>query len=201
MGENNTETTAEPTADGIWGVTLENFRQSVASAEPVPAGVSVAAVSAALGVSLLRKVLEIVAKRKRFQGDRGELAALLEAARTESEYLARCADEDIAAYRAYIAARRTGDAGATPAVKTPLRGARSALAGLDLCAAAAGIVDGAVAADLGTAAILLAGAVRAMALSAGVNLRESPDHAAILECKELEVRALRQLDSVLRRVA
>src|SRR5437762_9242289 len=137
MGENKTGTTA----DGIWGTTLESFRESVASAVPVPAGVSVAAVSAALGVSLLRKVLEIVAKRKNFQGDRGELSALLEAARTESERLARCADEDIAAYRAYITARRlkTADAVGASVIETSVRGARSALAGLDLCAAAAGM--------------------------------------------------------------
>jgi methenyltetrahydrofolate cyclohydrolase len=192
--------------NGIWKATLESFRDSVASAEPAPAGVSVSAVSATLGVSLLQMVLEIVAKRKSFAGDRGELSSLRQAAKNEADRLARCADEDIAAYRAYIAARRlkTGDAEAARSLRavleTPLQAARSALSGLDLCAAAAGMVNGAVAADLGTAAILLAGAVRALLLSVDVNLRQLPDREVMVECREIEARALRQLDSVLRQV-
>ena len=171
----------------------------------MPAGVSVAAVSATLGVSLLQKVLEIVAKRKSFAGDPGELSSVRQAAKNEAERLARCADEDIAAYRAYLAARRlkTGDAEASSlraVIETPLQAARSALSGLDLCAAAAGMVKGAVAADLGTAAILLAGAVRALLLSVDVNLRQLPDREVMVECREIEAQTLRQLDSVLRQV-
>ena len=171
----------------------------------MPAGVSAAAVSGTLGLSLLQKVLRIVGKRKSFAGDRGELAALLEAAGVESQRLARCADEDIAAYRGYMAARKLNPegagAGAAAVVETPLRAARSALKGLDLCAAAAEMVDGAVAADLVTAAILLSGSVRAMAQSAGMNLRESADQTARLSCEEIEAAALRQLDLVVRRLA
>jgi formiminotetrahydrofolate cyclodeaminase len=199
-------TMAGTTANGIWGSTLESFRRSVANAEPAPAGVSVSAVTATLGVSLLQMVLEIVAKRKSFAGDPEELSSLRQAAKNESERLARCADEDIAAYRAYVAARRlkTGDAETArclrAVIEAPLQAARSALSGLDLCAAAAGMVDGAVAADLGTAAILLAGAVRALLLSVDVNLRQLPDREAMAEYREIEAQALRQLDSVLRRV-
>jgi methenyltetrahydrofolate cyclohydrolase len=191
---------------GIWKATLESFRESVASAEPAPAGVSVSAVSATLGISLLQKVLEIVAKRKTFAGDRGRLASLRQAADNESERLTQCADEDVAAYRAYLEARRlrTADAETARALRevneTPLKAARSALLGLDLCADAAGIVNGAVAADLGTAAILLAGAIRAMLLSVDANLRQQPDRETSVECREIEEKALRQLDSVLRQV-
>jgi len=199
-------------ANGIWDATLESFRESVASAEPAPAGVSVSAVSATLGVSLLQKVLEIVAKRKSFAGDLAHLASLRQAARNESERLSQYANDDIAAYRAYMEARRlktaaigTGEAETVRAlrdvVEVPLKAARSALSGLDLCADAAGLVHGAIAADLGTAAILLAGAVRAMLLSAEVNLRQLPDReGAIVECGEIEAKALRQLDSILRQV-
>ena len=189
---------------GIWKATLESFRESVASAEPAPAGVSVSAVSATLGISLLQKVLEIVAKRKSFAGDRGRLASLREAARNESERLTQYANEDIVAYRAYMEARRLQAADVETALRdvneTPLRAARSALAGLDLCADAAGIVNGAVAADLGTAAILLTGAVRAMLLSVDVNLEQHPDRETSVECREIEEKALRQLDLVLRQV-
>ena len=77
----------------------------MASSEPTPAGVSVAAVSAVLGASLLQKVLEIVAKRKSFTGDLEKLSSLREAARNEAERLTQYADEDIAAYRSYMEAR------------------------------------------------------------------------------------------------
>jgi formiminotetrahydrofolate cyclodeaminase len=179
----------------------------VASAEPTPAGVSVSAVSATLGISLLLKVLEIVAKRKNFAGDLGHLAWLRQAAGKESERLAQYADEDIAAYRAYIEARRlkTADVASARAlrdvIEIPLRAAGSALAGLDLCADASSIVYGAVAADLGTAAILLAGAVRAMVLSVDVNLQQHPDREVAAECRGIEERALGQLDLVLRQTA
>jgi formiminotetrahydrofolate cyclodeaminase len=189
---------------GIWKATLESLRESVASAEPAPAGVSVSAVSATLGISLLQKVLEIVAKRKSFAGDRGRLASLRKAARNESERLTQCADEDVAAYRAYMEACRLKTPDVETALRdvneTPLRAARSALSGLDLCADAAGIVNGAVAADLGTAAILLAGAVRAMLLSVDVNLQQHPNRETSVERREIEEKALRQLDSVLRQV-
>jgi methenyltetrahydrofolate cyclohydrolase len=200
------------TANGIWKATLESFRESVASAEPAPAGVSVSAVSATLGVSLLQKGLEIVAKRKSFAGDLAQLASLRQAARDEAERLAQYANDDIAAYRAHMEARRleagaieTAEAETARAlrdvVEVPLKAARSALSGLDLCADAAGIVRGAVAADLGTAAILLAGAVRAMLLSAEVNLQQLSDREeAVVECREIGDKALRQLDSVLRQV-
>lgn len=145
-----------------------------------------------------------MAKRKSFAGDRGRLASLRQAAGNESERLTQCADEDVAAYRAYLEARRLQAADVKAALRdvneTPLRAARSALAGLDLCADAAGIVSGAVAADLGTAAILLAGAVRAMLLSVDVNLQQHPDRETSVESREIEEKALRQLDSVLRQV-
>jgi methenyltetrahydrofolate cyclohydrolase len=183
----------------------------VASGEPTPAGVSVAAVSAALGASLLQKVLEIVAKRKSFAGDREKLSSLHEAARKEAERLTQYADEDIAAYHGYLEARRSKATSKTTdaelarslrnVMETPLNGARSALSGLNLCVDAAELVHGAVAADLATAAILLEGAVRSMLLCVVVNLQELPDIEVTAECKEIQEKALRQLASVLRQVA
>ncbi|MEY2394268.1 MAG: hypothetical protein QOF94_613 [Acidobacteriaceae bacterium] len=183
----------------------------MASSEPTPAGVSVAAVSAVLGTSLLQKVLEIVAKRKSFTGDLEKLSSLRDAARNEAERLTQYADEDIAAYRSYMEARsRKTACEATDAelarslrgvMETPLNASRSALSGLNLCVAAAELVHGAVAADLATAAILLEGAVRSMLLCVEVNLQELPDRKATAECKEIEEKALRQLASVLKQVA
>jgi formiminotetrahydrofolate cyclodeaminase len=194
----------ETTANGIWSITLEAFRESVASSEPTPAGASVAAVSAALGASLLQKVLYIVAMRKSFAGDLEKLSSLREAARNEAGRLTRCADEDIAAYRGYMVARRNKTTDLELArslrgvMETPLNGARSALSGLNLCVDASEIVHGAIAADLATAAILLEGAVRSMLLCVAVNLQELPDPEVTAECKEIGEKALRQLASVLR---
>jgi glutamate formiminotransferase/formiminotetrahydrofolate cyclodeaminase len=194
----------ETTANGIWNTTLETFRESVASSEPTPAGVSVAAVSAALGASLLQKVLAIVAKRKSFADDQGRLLSLCEAAGNQAARLTQYAEDDIAAYRGYMEARRlkTTDAqfanSRRQVMETPLNGARAALSGLNLCVDAAEIVHGAVAADLATAAILLEAAVRSMLLCVAVNLQELPDRKLTAECKEIEEKALRQLASVLR---
>jgi formiminotetrahydrofolate cyclodeaminase len=197
----------ETTANRIWNTTLEAFRESVASSEPTPAGVSVAAVSAVLGASLLLKVLEIVAKRKSFTGDLEKLSSLREAARNEAERLAQYADEDTAAYRSYMEARREKATDAELArslhgvMETPINASRSTLSSLNLCVEAAELVHGAVAADLATAAILLEGAVRSMLLCVEVNLQEFPDREVTAECKEIEEKALRQLASVLRQVA
>ncbi len=194
-------------ATGIWKTTLETFRESVASGQSAPAGVSVAAVSAALGASLLQKVLEIVAGRKNFTGDREKLSALRAAARNEAACLTRYADEDVAACRGYIEARRvkaTDDQLARSlrkTIETPLHGARSALSGLNLCVAAAELVEGAVAADLAVAAILLEGAVRSMLLCVAVNLQELPDDEVSAECKEIEKKAVKWLASVLAQVS
>jgi formiminotetrahydrofolate cyclodeaminase len=159
-------------------------------------GVSAAAASATLGLNLLVMVLEIVAKRKNFAGDLEKLKSLCDGARSESERLARYAYEDVAAYAEYMKSRRL----TRRLIEVPMQTARSALLGLDLCAEAVGMVSGAVVSDLGTAAILLAGAVRAILLHVDVNLQHQPDPHATVERQELEKRALRQLDSILRQI-
>jgi formiminotetrahydrofolate cyclodeaminase len=111
--------------------------------------------------------------------------------------LARYADEDAAAYSEYLKSRQP----TRRLIEVPLRAARSALLGLDLCAAAAGIVHGAVAADLGTAAILLESAVRAILLNVDANLQQTPDLETMAGRKELEAKARQQLDTILRQVA
>ena len=143
----------------IWAGTLDSFRERVAGTDAAVAGVAAAAVSASLGLSLLIKVLQITGRRKSFSGDREQLGAWVEAARKLSANLARAADDDIA--------RATSPA---KAIEAPLGAARSAAAGLNLCAEAAAVVRGSVAADLGVAAFLLASAVRAILLCVEFNL-------------------------------
>jgi hypothetical protein len=139
-------------------------------------------------------VLEIVAKRK--SGDLPKLKLLCDTARSESERLARCAQQDVEVYGEYMKSRQP----APELIEVPIQAARSALSGMNLCAEAAGMVRGAVAIDLGTAAILLEGAVRAILLCVDANLQQLPSDEAAAERKMLEEKARRQLDSVLRQV-
>ena len=72
-------------SDSIWSAALATFRDRLAGLEPVPAGVSAAAVSATLGLGLLIKVLEIASKRKGFAGDRKLVESLVHDARNKSQ--------------------------------------------------------------------------------------------------------------------
>jgi formiminotetrahydrofolate cyclodeaminase len=126
-------------------------------------------------MALLIKTLEITVKRRDFAGDAAALRVWIEAARKEADALAEAANDDI-----------TGEA-ERKRIEIPMIAARAAAAGLDLCAEAAGVVRGALAADIGVAAMLLCGAVRAIVLCVDSNAgefetegrRELERHAAV----------------------
>src|ERR1700688_3135729 len=82
--------------------TLAELRGKVGGTEPVPAGVSISAVTASLALALLAKVLDITGKRKDFSGDRTRLDSLIESARAESTRLTQLADEDVRAFNQYL---------------------------------------------------------------------------------------------------
>ena len=164
--------------DSIWTGTLAAFRDCVAGLDPVPAGVSAAAVSGTLGLGLLTKVLEIASKRKDFAGDRDLVSSLLNDARRFSETLSRLADEDIAAFHEYLDCLRRKlptDAAMHQAIEVPLNVARAAASGLDLCDQAKDLVHAFVAPDLGAASSLLAATVSSSLLSANFNIRQLPE--------------------------
>jgi hypothetical protein len=114
-------------SDSIWTASLASFRDRVAGLEPVPAGVSAAAVSATLGFGLLTKVLEIASKRKDFVGDCLLVEDLLAEARHKSELLEHLADEDIVVFHQYLDCLRQkvpSDAIVRRAIEIPLSVAR-----------------------------------------------------------------------------
>ena len=170
----------------VWESTLEEFREQVASRRPVPASGSVSAVSASLALNLLVKVLEITAHKKGFAADPGRLGTLLEAAKAESARLERYADEDVAAFNAYLQSAKlpqSNDAErgrrqqATASclqqvIEGPFQAARSAAAGIGICADALPLVPKSLIADLGSAVALLAGAARGLMVSAEFNIRQ-----------------------------
>jgi glutamate formiminotransferase/formiminotetrahydrofolate cyclodeaminase len=100
-------------ATSIWGATLIEFVDNVASLKPVPGGGAVAALSGCLGASLLKMLL--LMREKEGAKEEGQLA-LAENARAE---LQRCAEEDIQAFHSFMGARRM------PKGTEPERSARS----------------------------------------------------------------------------
>jgi formiminotetrahydrofolate cyclodeaminase len=205
--------------DSIWTATLASFRERVTGQEPAPAGVSASAVTATFALGLLTKVLKISSQRKNFPGDPQQVAALLDSAGRESAALARAADQDIAAFYRYLdclrlpratekqqAERRQAmDAAMHEAIELPLNAARAAARGLDLCMKATGLVHSFVAADLGAAATLLAGAVQAILLSVDFNVRQLDSGEALraqvpAESLQLENQALQHAEVIRKRV-
>lgn len=164
--------------DSIWTAPLATFRDRVAGLEPVPAGVSAAAVSASFGLGLLIKVLEIASKRKDFTGDRELAESLIHEARNKSQVLAHLADDDMAAFQQYLECLRQKkllDGAIRKAIEVPLGVARAAASGLPLCEKARSLIHAFVAADLGAAIALLTGAVRASLGSVDANLQQLPE--------------------------
>jgi formiminotetrahydrofolate cyclodeaminase len=184
--------------------TLAELRGKVGGTEPVPAGVSISAVTASLALALLAKVLDITGKRKDFSGDRDRLDSLIESARAESTRLTQLADEDVRAFNQYLECVREDkdrSAAIRQTIDVPMKGARSAVRGLDACAEAVTMVHGLTAADLGIAAALLSGAVRAMLISVDFNIREmhpdkAPPETLTTERRDLELQALRRDDAI-----
>ncbi len=204
----------------VWESTLEQFRSAAASSEPIPAGVAVAATSASFALGLLAKVLKVTGRKKGFSGDLSRVEKLAESARAESKHMMQLAEDDTAAFNDYmISARlpqgtdrereernREVNASVSKAIETPLAAARAAASGISLCADAVDTVHAIVAADLGAAASLLAGALRVFLLCADSNIRQlAPDPSAYRDVlpgrAEWETRAFRQTDSVLRQVS
>jgi methenyltetrahydrofolate cyclohydrolase len=206
-------------ASAMSGSTLEHFRSTVASGEPVPAGVSVSAVSASFALGLLAKVLKVSGRRKDFAGDMAKLEALGDSARAASKQMMQFAEEDMLAFNAYMTSarlpqatdgekaerKRAVDAAVRKAIDLPLEAARAAASGIGLCSDSTGMVHAFVAADLGAAASLLAGALRVFLLCADSNIRQMTSDAAayrdaITARPDIEARGLRQADSVLKHV-
>jgi methenyltetrahydrofolate cyclohydrolase len=161
--------------DSLWSGTLAALRDRLAGLEPVPAGVSAAAVTASFGLALFNKVLEIASNRKDFAGDRERVEHLLHEGRNQAQLLAHLADRDIAAYRQYLDARKrkeSTEAALRKTIEVPLNVARACASGLSLCEQAAGLIHAAVAPDLVTAQNLLAAAARSALNTVMANLEQ-----------------------------
>lgn len=196
--------------------TLEQFRQAVAGQQATPAGVAVAAVAAGFALGLLAKVLTVSGRRQSLPDNTARLAPLAAEAQAASQRMLQLAGDDIAAFEAYLAARRMPhvtdsesqarqqdmDSAVRRAIDVPLVAAHEASAGLQLCSEVAAAIPPSLAADLGVTATLLASALRAFLLCAQSNVRHlTPDAAAYGERLATETRrhdqALEQAEALL----
>jgi len=203
----------------VWESTLEQFRAAAASGEPMPAGVAISAASASFALGLLAKVLKVSGRHKKFLGSSAKIDSLCDAARTEGKRMLQFAEEDIAAFNAYVAGsrlpqatdreredrQRAVNAAVRKAIEIPLAAARSAAAGLELCSEASSFTQVAVIADLGAATSLLAGAMHVFLMCADSNLRQLaldplPFRDAFAARAEWEHRANRYAESTLKHV-
>jgi formiminotetrahydrofolate cyclodeaminase len=162
--------------------------------------------------------LEVSSRHENVAANRRRLGRLLKAAKTISGKLLGLADEDVAVFNAYLESRwllsrnereqakreRVLDLLLRKATQVPLKIARTAVAGLSLCADASQLIYGEVAADFYAAALLLNACASIGLGSARSNLtradRESTYYAkAISEANELERQAPELLNRALAR--
>ncbi len=199
-------------------VTLEHFRREAAGPQPMPAGVAIAAVSAAFALGLVAKMLAISARRNPLPDHAAGIEPLAAAAQSASQRMLQLAGEDIAAFEGYLTARRLPhstesenrarqqsiDGAVRRAIDLPLAAAQEAAAGVQLCSEVSDFTPPALVADLGVAAALLAGALRGFVLCAQSNVDQlAPDAASYDEqlaaATQRHERALRQAEAVLQR--
>lgn len=176
--------------DDLSQVTLEHFRRETAGQHPMPAGVAIAAVSAGFALGLAAKVLGVSGRQSALAANPAKLAPLAAAAEAASQRMLQLASDDVAAFGAYLTARRLPhatqsenqarqqaiDSAVRRTVDVPLAAAHEAASGLQLCGELSAFTPPALVADLGVIASLLASALRGFLLCAESNVRNlAPD--------------------------
>ena len=173
--------------------TLEQLRRAVTDRHPMPAGVAVAAVSSSLALGLLAKVLTVTGRRKSAAGDLARLESLAAAAAASSRRLLQLAEDDVAAFEAYLTANRAPssteqerekrrgavDSALARTIEVPLAAAQETAVGLELCTDALPLVPRELAADVGVTTALLEGARRGFLLCADSNSEQRKAAAAL----------------------
>lgn len=170
--------------NALASLTLVEFSDRLASAEPVPGGGSASAISGSIAASLLAMVARLSLDRPRYEPYRSTNERALEAAEAARRRLMDLADEDARAYAGFSAARklphetpeqvaardRATQTTALEASEAPLAVVRECAALLEETAALAGRSNLNAASDLEVAARLAAAAARGAAANVFINL-------------------------------
>jgi formiminotetrahydrofolate cyclodeaminase len=173
-----------PDRVGFANLTLDQFVDRLASDEPVPGGGSASALAGALAGALLSMVCRLSLDRPKYEPYRSSIERALEVGERARRSLLALADEDAAAYAAFVAARKlprdTPDeeaaraaatqAAARRASEAPLAVARECARLMEAIGAVAGRSNLNAASDIEVAARLCAAAARGAAANVRINL-------------------------------
>jgi len=175
--------------ESLAGLSLAEFAERLASAEPVPGGGSASAIAAGLAASLLAMVCRLSLDRPKYEAYQELNTHTLEWADAARHRLFDLADADARAYAGFIAARRlprgTSDelaerdarirAAARRAAEAPLAAIRECAALIDRIGSVAGRSNLNASSDLEVAARLCAAAARGAAANVRINLPSVAD--------------------------
>ena len=170
-------------------LSLHDFIQALASAQPTPGGGSAAAVAGAMGTGLLIMVAGLPRTRGNSDEERAELAAVRERLLPLADALERCADHDSEAFNAVMAAYRlpkssdeekaARKAAITSAMRAateaPLDTLRLAVEALESAETVATMGNPSAASDAGVGAGLLLAAANGAAANVRINLEGLAD--------------------------
>jgi formiminotetrahydrofolate cyclodeaminase len=188
-------------------LSVHDFIQALASAEPTPGGGTAAAVAGAMGAGLLMMVAGLSRTRGNTDDERAALAAVRDRLMPLIEALERCADRDTDAFNAVMAAYRlpkasdaeksARKAAIASAVKgatdVPLETLRLAVDALESADTVVRLGNPSAASDAGVGAGLLAAAARGAAANVRINLDGLGDD-------EYRTSATRQMEALVARV-
>lgn len=138
----------------VWRQSMAEFQENIAAARPAPAGVATAAATAAMGLSLLIKVLRIT----------GKCPELIEPGLKLVIELREVSDADVDAVSAYIEKRETRGFR-----EVPERALKLVDEAAHLCAQAAPQITGLISADVMAAKALLGGSAAAIRVCIAAN--------------------------------
>jgi formiminotetrahydrofolate cyclodeaminase len=170
-------------------LSLHDFIQALASAQPTPGGGSAAAVAGAMGTGLLIMVAGLPRTRGNSDEERAELAAVRERLLPLADALERCADHDSEAFNAVMAAYRlpkssdeekaARKAAITSAMRAatevPLDTLRLAVEALESAETVTTLGNPSAASDAGVGAGLLLAAANGAAANVRINLEGLAD--------------------------
>ena len=193
---------------------LPELLAEFASAGPTPGGGSAAALTSAVGLSLVAMVARMPRTKHGTDEDRQALDGVLLAVEHLAQHALDLVDDDAAAYDAVVAAyrkpkatedqkveRRSAiEAALRGAAEVPLEVMRSCRAGLGAALEAARTGNPSASSDVGVAVELLGAALRGAALNVRVNLSSLTEtgyvDAVADECSRLESTAAQLADEV-----
>jgi formiminotetrahydrofolate cyclodeaminase len=166
---------------------VAEFARRLSSGDPTPGGGSAAALSGALGASLVAMVANLTLGRPAYAEHEPEVRKILDRAELCRDRLLGLIDRDAAAYAAVIEARRisraeparelTLTAATAEAIRIPMRIARTAGEVMQLAAGLAAIGNRNALSDVAVAADLARSGVRGGVANVGANLPSLPvDH-------------------------